>query len=211
MATTKKGLCNETHGPLTDKQIRYREDRIASHMGCILDSLDIDWRNDHNMKDTPQRFAKMLMRETFAGRFQAEPKMTTFPNVNKLDQIIVQGDIDVKSTCAHHLQPIHGRAWIGVMPTPTSRIVGLSKFNRVVDFFARRPQIQEELTTQIANFLSQKLEPAGIIVILKARHHCVCGRGVNQNSVMSTSVAYGEFRKDHIKQEFFKLVGDMNV
>lgn len=192
---------------LSKKVSKKMLDDVEKNIEALLDSLKIDWRQDHNMQETPKRVAKMLVQETFAGRYMSPPKLTDFPNVSNLDQLMAIGPIDVKSTCAHHLQPIYGKAWIGVMPNKSSRIIGLSKFNRVVDFFSRRPQIQEELTSQIAEFLQEKLVPKGLIVTIKAKHFCMCARGVNQETDTVTSVAKGDLRDNlSLKQEFFSLV-----
>jgi GTP cyclohydrolase I len=174
----------------------------------VLVALKINWRGDHNTKDTPRRVAEMLVNETFRGRYDLPPVLTSFPNVKKLDQLMAVGPIDVKSTCAHHFQPVYGKAWIGIKPSKSGRLIGLSKFNRVVDFFARRPQIQEEMTVQIADFLQTNLKPDGLIVLTKARHFCMCARGVNQETDTVQSVAYGELRDPNskLKDEFFSLI-----
>lgn len=209
-----KNLCNSNISRhLTGK------DRVAIQVGvevafeAVLDELQIDWRNDHNMQDTPKRVAKMLIQETFRGRYFPAPKSTTFPNVKKMDQLIAIGPVDVKSTCAHHLLPFIGSAWIGVLPKSYGRLIGLSKFPRIVDHQARRPQIQEEMTEDIANALDKELgQPSGLIVMVKARHFCMCVRGVNQASITTTSVARGQLRTNaSLKQEFFSMIGDTEI
>lgn len=204
-----KGLCNENISHRLGKSdLKIMQKRVENVIANLLDHLDINWHNDHNMEHTPMRVARMLVNETFVGRYMKEPAITDFENAGKMDQLMAIGPIAVKSTCAHHLQPIYGSAWIGVMPKAETRIIGLSKFNRIVDYFARRPQIQEELTTQIANFLESKIKPRGLIVMIKARHFCMCARGVNQESDTWTNVARGDLRDNlSLKQEFFSLIG----
>jgi GTP cyclohydrolase I len=203
----KKFLCNENIGSLSKEDLQRIEVNAESAIEQLLDALEIGWRYDHNQKETPQRVAKMLVHETFSGRYYPLPKITDFPNASNVDQLITVGPIDVKSTCAHHLQPIRGDAYIGILPKPRGRIIGLSKFNRIVDHFARRPQIQEELTSQIANYLEQVLNPSGLIVFIKANHFCVCARGVNQKSLTTTIIAKGTLRTSpSLKSEFFQSI-----
>lgn len=206
--SVKSNLCNQNlKQRLKEHELSDMELTIECYVEGILGALHIDWLSDHNMKDTPKRVAKMLVRETFVGRYEEPPLITDFPNVSNLDQLMAIGPIDVKSTCAHHLQPIYGKAWIGVLPNRKGRIIGLSKFNRIVDHFSRRPQIQEELTSQIAVQLQKLLKPKGLIVMVKARHFCMCARGVNQESDTVTSVAKGTLRDNpSLKSEFFNLI-----
>lgn len=206
MAKAKAKLGNvNTSTSKSDLEVMKKKVEIT--VGTLLDELHIDWRADHNMQETPMRVAKMLVDESFSGRYLPQPRITDFPNASNVDQLITTGPVDVKSTCSHHLQPIYGKAWVGVLPKPKGRIIGLSKFNRVVDYFARRPQIQEEMTAQITNFLQDVLKPAGIIVLIKARHFCVCARGVNQESLMSTTDARGVLRSQFsLKEEFFHSI-----
>ena len=123
----------------------------AQKLEELFDVLHIDHRNDHNMRDTPRRVAKMFVEEILHGRYNAPPQITEFENVDRYDQLIVTGPIEVRSMCAHHLMPIFGQAFIGVLPSPDGKIIGLSKYDRIVDYFAARLQIQEELVNQIGN------------------------------------------------------------
>jgi len=201
-----KKLCN-ANAPTKEVDLCRMEKEVQKHVGGLLSALQIDWRHDHNMKDTPARVAKSLVRELFKGRYEEPPKSTDFPNVKSFDEVMALGPIDVKSTCAHHLLPVYGSAWIGVLPNVHSRLIGLSKFNRIVEHFSRRPQIQEELTEQIADYLEDILRPNGLIVVIKAKHFCICSRGVNQNSDTITSVARGSMKTNTgLKSEFFSLL-----
>lgn len=184
-------------------------DEVASKMQTVLSSLVIDTDNDHNTADTANRVAKMMVKEIFSGRYEAKPKITAFPNASKYDGLYVTGPITVRSTCAHHMMPIVGKAYIGVMPG--DEVIGLSKFNRLVDWVASRPQIQEEMTMQIANEVMAATSAKGIAVIVKAEHFCMTHRGVREHdSDMSTSVMLGDFRENaSLKNEFLKIVSDM--
>lgn len=175
----------------------------------VLDSLVIDTENDHNTQETARRVAKMFCLEVFAGRYQEKPRVTAFPNVTSYDQLYVTGPITIRSTCAHHFQNIHGKCYIGVFPG--KNVIGLSKFNRLVDWLASRPTIQEELTVQIADLIEQETQADGIAVMVQAEHHCMTMRGVKEHeSAMTTSIMRGCFREDpHLKQEFFNVVSKM--
>lgn len=183
-------------------------DEVTEKMEAVLRSLVIDVDNDHNTNDTARRVAKMFVRETFGGRFRAAPKITSFPNVGYKD-LYTAGPISIRSTCAHHFQNIVGRCWVGIFPE--EKVIGLSKFNRLIHWIAERPQIQEEMTTQIADALEQYAETPNVAVILKAEHHCMTHRGVREHeSDMTTAIMRGKFRDDSsLKDEFYKLALSM--
>jgi len=184
-------------------------DEVAGKMQSLLDSLVIDTDNDHNTQDTARRVAKMFVHETFSGRYLPQPKITAFPNANQYDEVYVTGPISIRSTCAHHFQGIRGKAYIGVFPG--KNVIGLSKFNRLVHWISARPQIQEEMTVQIADAVLEATEAEGIAVLVQAEHMCMTMRGVREHdSDMTTSVMRGKFREDpHLKQEFFNIVARM--
>jgi GTP cyclohydrolase I len=183
-------------------------DEVAGKMEEVLRSLVIDIDNDHNTNDTARRVAKMFVRETFGGRFRPAPKITSFPNIGYTD-LYTAGPISIRSTCAHHFQNIVGRCWVGIFPE--EKVIGLSKFNRLIHWIAERPQIQEEMTTQIADALEQYAETPNVAVILKAEHHCMTHRGVREHeSDMTTAIMRGKFRSDaSLKDEFYKLALSM--
>ena len=147
--------------------------------------------------------------EIFSGRYETLPKITSFPNVLDYDQLYTTGPISVRSTCAHHMQPIVGKCYIGVFPG--KHVIGLSKFNRIVRWIAQRPQIQEEMTMQIADKLEEVTKAEGIGVVIKAEHMCMTHRGVLEHeSDMTTSIVRGKLRDvETIKQEFFTLLQGM--
>jgi len=177
----------------------------TSQMEGLFHILRIDHRDDHNTRDTPQRVARMLVEETLAGRFSPPPQVTTFDNAQGFEGMIVTGPLEVRSTCAHHLMPIIGEAYIGILPSASGRIVGLSKYDRVVDHFSRRLQIQEELTQQIGQHLMDLTAPRGLAVRISATHLCKTHRGVRatHQSRMVTFCYLGEFSNDPmLRREF---------
>jgi len=184
-------------------------DEVSEKMQGVLDSLVIDTENDHNTRETARRVAKMFCTEVFSGRYIPKPKITAFPNANSYDEVYVTGPISVRSTCAHHFQSIKGKCYIGVFPG--KNVIGLSKFNRMVDWIASRPQIQEEMTIQIADLIQNETEAAGVAVIVQAEHGCMTMRGVKEHeSDMTTSVMRGVFRDTpHLKKEFFDIIARM--
>ncbi len=179
----------------------------AQKVAELLDVLRIDHRNDHNTRETPMRVAKMYVQELLRGRFSAPPRITEFDNIENYDQLIVTGPIEVRSICAHHLMPIYGHAFIGTMPAAEGKIIGLSKYDRIVDHFAARFQIQEELVKQIATFLDDTTEPRGLAVRVSAVHMCKTHRGVraSHRARMVNTVFLGELKhNDALKHEFLQ-------
>ena len=179
-------------------------EKRAAH---FLRGLVIDVDNDHNTKGTAARIAKMYLREVFKGRYLEAPRITEFPNVKKLDEMYTVGPITIRSACSHHFVPIIGRCWIGIIPG--DKVIGLSKFNRIVDWIASRPQIQEEMSMQIANYIEEQISPRGLAVIVEATHLCMTWRGVKEpmESEMKNSIMRGIFRdKPEARAEFMALV-----
>ena len=173
----------------------------------LFDVLQVDHRNDHNTRDTPCRVARMLVDEIMHGRYCEPPQITEFDNVQGFDQLIVTGPIDVRSTCAHHLMPIYGQAFIGILPAPDGKIIGLSKYDRIVEHFASRLQIQEELVKQIGDYLMEKTAPRGLAVRISAVHMCKTQRGIraSHRSRMISSAYWGVLATDAgLKGEFIQ-------
>ena len=185
------------------------EFEVADAFEDVLQALVINTKDDHNSKDTARRVAKMFVHEIFKGRYYPPPEVTSFPNAKEYDQLYITGPITINSTCAHHFQPITGGCYVGVFPG--EKVIGLSKFNRLVDWIASRPQIQEEMTEQIADEIEKQTEAKGVAVVIKAKHFCMSARGVKEHdSDMLTSVVRGLFREDSaIKAEFFSLLNNM--
>ena len=177
-----------------DGEIEVLQEEVTEKIQSLLESLIIDTKYDHNTIETAQRVAKMYLNEVFKGRYHKQPKVTDFPNAKNLDQIYTVGAISVRSACSHHLVPIIGKCWIGVIPS--DRVIGLSKFNRIVDWVMSRPQIQEEAAIQLADTIEKLIKPKGLAVIIKAKHQCMTWRGVKDNETeMVTSVMRGIFRE----------------
>lgn len=182
---------------------------VAQQVEALLQTLVIDTRNDHNTQETARRVARMYVDEIFAGRYIASPDLTAFPNVTSYDELYVVGPITVRSTCAHHLQNIRGSCWIGIFPG--KNVLGLSKFYRLAEWIASRPQIQEEMTIQIADLVEAETQAEGVAVVVKAEHMCVTHRGVREHaSDMTTSVLRGILRESSdTRAEFFRLLQGM--
>jgi GTP cyclohydrolase I len=177
-------------------------------MQRVLEALVIDTENDHNTHETAKRVAKMFIKEIFNGRYQPAPLITVFPNTG-YDQVYLAGPITIRSTCAHHFAAITGQCWVGIFPGKD--VIGLSKFNRIIDWIASRPQIQEEMTSEIADAIQKAAKADGVAIVIKAHHHCLTHRGVREhNSDMTTSIMRGKFRTDpNLKSEFLNLLAGM--
>ena len=155
-------------------ELELLQNEVQNELQRVLSSLVIDTEHDHNTKETAKRVAKMFLNETFGGRYVPEPRVTSFPNMG-YNNLYTTGPITIRSTCAHHLQNIVGKCWVGIFPE--EEVIGLSKFNRLVHHIAERPQIQEEMTTQIADKLVQYAKTPNVAVVVKAEHHCMTHRG----------------------------------
>lgn len=174
----------------------------------VLNSLVIDTETDHNTQETAKRVAKMYIQEVFAGRYSEMPAMTEFPNIEKLNELIIVGPITVRSACSHHFCPIMGKCWIGIMPNEQSNLIGLSKYARLANWIMQRPQIQEEAVVQLSDLLFNKMKPDGLAVVMKADHFCMQWRGVKDlDSKMINSVMRGSFlRNSDLRKEFLALI-----
>ncbi len=183
-------------------------DEVEVKIKSLLESLVIDIEADHNTKGTGRRVAKMYLNEIFGGRYVPLPRLTEFPNDKRLNELIIIGPITVRSACSHHLCPIMGRLWIGVMPNESTNLIGLSKYTRVTEWIMSRPQIQEESVVQLADLLESKMKPDGLAVIMEADHFCMQWRGVKDNdSMMTSSVMRGVFLMDPaLRREFLALM-----
>ncbi|SDK78588.1 GTP cyclohydrolase I [Methylophilus rhizosphaerae] len=183
---------------------------VEHQLQGVLRALVIDTQNDHNTIDTAKRVAKMFVQEVFRGRYEAPPVVTTFPNVSGLNELMVIGPIAVRSACSHHLCPMMGKVWIGVLPNALSNLIGLSKFSRLTEWVMTRPQIQEEAIVMLANELEQKIYPNGLAIVMEANHFCMHWRGVKDNDIlMRNSVMRGAFLKDPaLRSEFLSLIGN---
>jgi len=188
--------------PAVEEDRRVRE--MALHMGRIIEILGLD-RSDPNLVGTPERVAKMYL-ELFSGITEgAEPTVTFFPNDERYTSMVMEKDIPFYSLCAHHFVPFYGHAHIAYVPN--DKIVGLSKMPRILEFYARRPQLQERLTEQVATYLARKLDPQGVMVVVEARHLCVEMRGVKKAGAQTvTSAIRGIFHNKPVREEFLDLL-----
>lgn len=184
-------------------------EEVEARMQGVLRALVIDTDSDHNTAETARRVAKMFVQEVFRGRYESSPAVTAFPNISALNELMVVGPVTVRSACSHHLCPIVGKVWIGVLPNAESDLIGLSKFVRLTDWIMSRPQIQEEAVVMLANELEQRMHPDGLAVVMEATHFCMLWRGVkDEGALMRNSVMRGSFLKDAaLRSEFLSLIG----
>jgi GTP cyclohydrolase I len=183
-------------------------DEVSAKMQTVLDSMVIDTQNDHNTQDTARRVAKMYLKEVFKGRYVESPEVTEFPNAEHLNELMIVGPITVRSACSHHLCPVIGQIWIGVMPNEHTNVIGLSKYARLAEWIMGRPQIQEEAVVQLADLIQRKTQPDGLAIVMEASHFCMGWRGVkDMDSKMINSVMRGVFLKDaNLRREFLALI-----
>jgi GTP cyclohydrolase I len=181
---------------------------VTEKMKGVLESLVIDTEHDHNTLGTARRVAKMYVNEVFRGRYVPRPTVTEFPNAEHLNELMIMGPVTVRSACSHHLCPIMGRLWIGVMPNKDSDLIGLSKYSRLADWIMSRPQIQEEAIIQLADLLVDLVKPDGVAVVMEADHFCMHWRGVKDlASKMTNSVMRGVFLDNGaLRREFLSLI-----
>lgn len=202
VATSLETPMREDAFLLSDEQkILLIEDKFRE----IMNVLGLDLRDD-SLNGTPHRVAKMFVKEIFSGlNPENMPKISVFDNKFKYGEMLVEKNINMNSTCEHHFLPIVGKAHVAYVSS--GQVVGLSKINRVVDFFARRPQVQERLTVQIANELKRILKTEDVAVIIDAKHLCVSSRGIQDESSSTITAEYGGVFKDpHRKDEFLKYL-----
>ena len=187
---------------LTNKE---KTDAIAHHFSSIMKILDLDL-NDDSLKDTPKRVAKMYVEEIFEGLDESKiPNIKKFENSFDYKGIILEKNISLFSLCEHHFVPIVGKAHIGYFAN--KKIVGLSKLNRIVNFFSKKPQVQEKLTVQIVDFLKKELETEDVACIIDAQHLCVSMRGIKDVNSWTTTAEYsGKFLESNFKNEFLQLI-----
>lgn len=193
---------------LTDEKKLQIIDNAAEAYEKFLDALGFDWRADPNSNNTPKRVAKSFVNDLISGCYVEPPRITSFP-ADGYDGIIAQTNIPVKSLCSHHHLNFTGKAHVAYIPSLNGRVIGLSKLNRIVEYYARRPQVQESLTMQIANAINESCEQnKGVAVVLECTHTCACLRGVKHDGcVMKTSKLTGDFMYDRgTRQEFYEFI-----
>jgi len=183
--------------PLTESEKQIMIQTAAEAFGEFLDALQVDWRNDPNSDQTPKRVAKAYVNDLWAGRYEAPPSITAFPS-DGYDGMVFEGGIPLTSMCSHHHQTIMGKVHVAYIPGKDSKVIGLSKLNRLVEHFARRGAIQEQLTVAIHNAITQIIaDNNGVAVMIEATHNCVQCRGVKHGGAsMKTSKLTGAFKED---------------
>jgi GTP cyclohydrolase I len=183
------------------------EAEVTAKMQAVLESLVIDTESDHNTQGTAHRVARMFLHEVFRGRYHPMPRVTEFPNAERLNELMIVGPITVRSACSHHLVPILGKLWIGVLPNERSNLIGLSKYSRLANWVMSRPQIQEEAVMQLADLLEARMRPDGLALVIEADHFCTQWRGVKDESHMVNSIMRGAFLQNSaLRREFLQLV-----
>ncbi len=183
----------------------------AEYYGRYMTALGFDWKNDPNSSDTPERVARAFVNDLAQGVYSKPPKITAFDNVDGYDGMVFQGNIKLHSLCSHHHLPFVGKAHVAYLPTPEGKVIGLSKLNRIVEFYSRRPQVQENLTMQIHDHINDVCENnIGVAVMIEANHMCTCVRGVKHNSIMKTAKLSGKFKDtDRAREEFYDFIRDL--
>ena len=187
---------------LTDEE---KIDKIETHIREIMLTLGLDLTDD-SLSGTPKRVAKMYVKEVFSGlNPKNRPQTKLFDNKYKYDQMLVEKEITFYSHCEHHLVPIYGRAHVAYFSS--GKVIGLSKINRIVQYYARRPQVQERLTVQIGKELERILQTESVGVVMDANHMCVAMRGVGDtNSKTGTAYFSGKFKDENTKREFLNFI-----
>ena len=194
---------------VAEGEMQELQEELAEQLRDVLRSLVIDIEDDHNTQDTANRMAKMFIQEVFRGRYVEAPAVTDFPNVSGSDELMLIGPITVRSACSHHLVPIMGKVWIGVVPNAESNLIGLSKYARLTEWVMSRPQIQEEAVMSLADEIETRIDPKGLAIVMEAEHYCMSWRGVKDaESVMVSTVMRGAFKEDaDLRKEFLSLRG----
>ena len=210
LETVRAGFANgvAVGRPLTAEEKQQMIEDAADAFGKFLDALRCDWKEDPNSSDTPRRVAKAYVNDLWAGRYEAAPDITAFPS-DGYDGMVFEGGIPLTSMCSHHHQTIMGRVHVAYIPGKDSKVIGLSKLNRLVEHFSRRGAIQEQLTVAIHNAIDTIIEDNnGVAVMIEATHNCVQCRGVKHGGAsMKTSKLTGAFKNDDAtRAEFYEFV-----
>ena len=192
-----------------DKSDSEKIEAIQKHFEAIMYELGLDL-NDDSLSGTPYRFAKMYVQELFYGLNPSKrPKISTFRNKYGYNKLLIEQNINIDSSCEHHFLPITETAHVGYIPK--EKVIGLSKINRLVDYYAHRPQVQERLCIQILEDLKISLETEDIIVVINAKHLCVSSRGIKDKNSSTTTIEYsGCFQKIEQRNFFLKQIGQFN-
>lgn len=191
----------------THEELELMQKEMAFHYGKFLNAAGFDYMKDRQTIDTPQRVAKAWLKDIIVGSVTEGPKVTTFPNDEKFGGVVIQTGIRVNSLCAHHNLGFAG--WCSVAYIPEENVIGLSKLNRIVDWYSRRPQMQESLTQQIHDYLAESLKCGSIAVSISSKHTCCGSRGIKHpESVMVTNSFSGKFMEPNnlVREEFMAAI-----
>ena len=193
-----------------DKSDDEKMENIQNHFYSIMEELGLDMTDD-SLRGTPYRVAKMFVQEIFGGLNPAnKPKISVFENSYHYDKMLVEANIEFNSTCEHHFLPIVGKAHIAYVSS--GKVIGLSKLNRIVDYYARRPQVQERMIMQIFNELKEVLDTENVMVVVEAAHLCVSSRGIKDSTSYTSTIQYGGvFEQKEMRNDFFHLIGNKNL
>jgi GTP cyclohydrolase I len=195
--------------PHTDEERQEIIENAAKAYENFMDALKIDWRKDPNSNNTPLRVAKAFVNDLISGCYTEPPKVTAFDNVDQYVGMVCQNNITVTSLCSHHHAPFTGVAHVAYIPSKTGKVIGLSKLNRIVDWFSRRFQVQENLTENIHQYIDTVCENNnGVAVMIECNHSCCSNRGIRHHSTMRTAKMSKAFldNNDNSRAEFYKFV-----
>jgi len=201
-------LLGKSNGSLarTPEEIEQMIENATTAYAQFLTAVGFDYKADRQTVDTPRRVAKSWLKDLIVGSISDEPKMTVFPNDEGYDGLVIQSGIPIVSMCAHHNLAFTGYATVAYVPA--ENVIGLSKLNRIVEWFSRRPQMQESLTTQIHDYIADKMQCQSVAVSIACKHTCCSHRGIKHGSVMTTNKFSGVFmEKDNlIREEFLHAI-----
>ena len=204
-------LLKKSNGSIarTPEEIEQMIREAELHYGHFLKAVGFDFIADKQIEDTPRRVAKAWLKDLIVGSVSNEPNITTFPNDENYDGLVIQSGIPITSMCAHHNLAFTGFATVAYVPS--EKVIGLSKLNRIVEWFARRPQMQESLTQQIHDYIANKMECRSVAVSIACKHTCCSHRGIKHPSVMTTNKFSGVFmeKSNMIREEFLHAI-EMN-
>lgn len=191
---------------IPDNKAEERIQKIEYHFASIMEALGLDLTDD-SLHGTPKRVAKMYVKEIFSGlNPNNKPTITLFENKYNFTELLIEKDITLHSYCAHHFVPIIGKTHVAYIPD--KKVIGLSKINRLVQYYARQPQIQERLTVQIADAIKEALQHEDVAVMIEAKHLCVASRGIKDTKSNTVTANFsGQFKNDATKREFYHLIG----
>lgn len=201
-------LLNKSNGniPRTPEEIEQMIEKATKAYGEFLNAIGFDYTADRQTVDTPKRVAKAFIKDLIVGSLTDEPNITVFPNDENYDGLVIQSGIPIVSMCAHHNLAFTGFATVAYIPG--EYVIGLSKLNRIVEWFARRPQMQESLTTQIHDYIASKMECRSVAVSIACKHTCCSSRGIKHNSTMTTNKFSGVFleKENLVREEFLHAI-----